>query len=82
MPHLFSNKTGKYKGKPIPIQMPEDYYVDYKPERRIPFPYKETFFKEVGQMKEEDIIEGPLDFEEKGMMSIITWWQRRFLILI
>ena len=66
MPHLFSNKTGKYKGKPIPIQMPEDYYVDYKPERRIPFPYKEAFLKEVRRMKEEDIIEGPLDFEEKG----------------
>ena len=66
MPHLFSNKTGKYKGKPIPIQMPEDYYVDYKPERRIPFPYKEAFLKEVQRMKEEDIIEGPLDFEEKG----------------
>ena len=66
LPDLFTNKTGKYKGKPIPIQMPESYYTQNKPERRIPLYYKERYMKELHRMIDEDIIEGPIELEEPG----------------
>ena len=65
-PGLFTNKTGKYKGEPIPIQMPEDYYSRSRPERRIPLHYKKQYLAELKRMKQEDIIEGPLEVEEPG----------------
>ena len=66
MPSLFTNKTGKYNGKPIPIQMPDNYYTQNKPERRIPLHYRERFMTELLRMKDEDIIEGPIEVEERG----------------
>ena len=65
-PGLFTNKTGKYKGEPIPIQMPDTYYTRSRPERRIPLHYKKQYLTELERMKQEDIIEGPLEVEEPG----------------
>ena len=68
LPTLFSNKTGKYKGKPIPIQMPPNYYTRNQSERRIPIHYKERYLQEPCRMVDEDIIEGPIEVEEPGII--------------
>ena len=66
LPELFTNKTGKYKGTPIPIHMPDDYVTDTKPERRVPLQYKKLYLKELRRMWKEDIIDGPIEVEEPG----------------
>ena len=65
-PDLFSDKTGKVKGPPIKIQIRKDAVPVIQPGRRIPLHYMDRLKSELEKMKQEDIIEGPVDIEEPG----------------
>ena len=65
-PGLFSDKTGKFKGKPIQIQVKPTAVPIIQPPRRIPFQYLERTKLEVEKMLDEDVIEGPIEIEEPG----------------
>ena len=81
LPELFSDKTGKYNGAPIPIQMPPKYYTRTKPERRIPLHYKERYLLELQRMIDEDIIEGPIEIEEPGtILNDVVLTEKKELI--
>ena len=51
-PELFTDKTGKYKGKPIPIQMRNSRNITpvIQPIRKTPLQYKEKLDKLVDKM--------------------------------
>lgn len=63
---VFSDSTGKFKGKPIKIQVQKDAIPVIQPVRRIPLHYVERLESELKKMVTEDIIEGPLHIEEPG----------------
>ena len=63
---LFSDKTGKFKGSPIPIQTLPETVPIIQPPRRIPLQYIERTKVEIEKMLSEDIIEGPIEMEEPG----------------
>ena len=62
----FSNSTGKFKGAPIRIQIEKNAVPVIQPRRRIPLHYIDRLETELKEMVKQDIIEGPLDEEEKG----------------
>ena len=69
LPNLFSNKTGKCNvGGPIPIQLkdPDQIQTNVPRYRRVPLHYAAKFDKEVERLRQEDIVEGPLEVEEPG----------------
>ena len=65
---LFTDRTGKYKGKAIPIQMRNTKKVTpvIQPARKTPLHYRDKLDKKLDDMLAEDIIEGPLEVEEPG----------------
>ena len=63
---FFSNATGKFKGKPIKIQIREEVVPVIQPARRIPLHYIDRLEKELQKKFKEYIIEGPIDIEEPG----------------
>ena len=63
---VFSDKTGKFRGAQIRIQVEKDATPVIQPRRKIPLHYVDKLEEEIKKMIEEDIIEGPLDEEEKG----------------
>ena len=65
-PRLFSNRTGKFKGKPIKIHVKPDAVPVIQGARRIPMHYIEPTKREIKRMLDEDIIEGPISIEEPG----------------
>ena len=65
-PNLFSDKTGKFTGKPIKIQFDENASPVIQPTRRIPLHYIDSLNTEIDKMLRDDIIEGPIEMEEKG----------------
>lgn len=65
-PKLFTDNTGKVKGPPIKIQIRKDAVPVIQPSRRIPLHYMERLKSELKLMKDQDIIEGPIDIEEPG----------------
>ena len=65
-PKLFTDNTGKVKGPPIKIQIRKDAVPVIQPSRRIPLHYMERLESELKLMKDQDIIEGPINIEEPG----------------
>ena len=65
-PDVFTDKTGKFDGKHIKIQISEDVTPIIQPSRKIPMHYLERTKAEISKMLEENIIEGPLEVEEPG----------------
>ena len=65
-PDLFTDVTGKVQGPPIKIQIRKDAVPVIQPGRRIPLHYMERLESELKKMKDEDIIEGPIEIEEPG----------------
>ena len=65
-PDVFSDKTGKFKGKPIKIQVNENAMPVIQPARRIPLQYTDRLEAELKRMIDEGIIEGPIAMEEPG----------------
>ena len=65
-PQLFSNRTGKFKGKPIKINIKADAVPIIQGAQRIPMHYLEPTKREIKHMLDEDIIEGPIILEEPG----------------
>jgi hypothetical protein len=66
LPQLFSNRTGKFKGKPIKINVKADAVPIIQGARRIPMHYIKPTKREIKRMLNEDIIEGPIILEEPG----------------
>ena len=65
-PELFTDRTGKFKGAPIKIQVCPTAVPVIQPQRRIPMQYRDRTKEELMKMLKEDIIEGPIDVEEPG----------------
>ena len=65
-PSVFTDVTGKFRGEPIKIQLKSDMSPVIQHPCRIPMHYRERLRQELGKMKEEDIIEGPITIEEPG----------------
>ena len=65
-PQLFSNHTGKFKGEPVRIHVKPDAKPVIQATRRIPMHYINPLKKEIEQMLNDDIIEGPISIEEPG----------------
>ena len=65
-PQLFSNHTGKFKGEPVRIHVKPDAKPVIQATRRIPMHYVNPLKKEIEQMLNDDIIEGPISIEEPG----------------
>ena len=65
-PSVFTDKTGKFTGKPISIQIREGAVPIIQPRRRIPLQYNDRLKKQIEKMLQEDIIEGPIEVEEPG----------------
>ena len=65
-PDLFTDVTGKVQGPPIKIQVRKDAVPVIQPGRRIPLHYMDRLKSELKNMKDEDIIEGPIEIEEPG----------------
>ena len=65
-PWLYQDKTGKFKGHPIKIQLHPNVRPVIQPPCRIPLHYMERLEKELNSMIRNDIIEGPLEAEEPG----------------
>ena len=65
-PQLFQDKTGKFKGHSIKIQLHPNAMPIIQPLRRIPLHYMELLEKELNNMICGDIIEDPLEVKEPG----------------
>ena len=65
-PDLFTDATGKVQGPPIKIQIHKEAVPVIQPGRRIPLHYMDRLKVELEKMKDEDIIEGPIEIEEPG----------------
>ena len=65
-PKLFEDRTGKFIGDPIKIQIKPDALPVIQPTRRIPLQYVDQLDIEIARMLRDDIIEGPLKLEEPG----------------
>ena len=65
-PTLFSERTGRFTGDPIPIHMKESAEPKVAPHRPIPFQYVEKFKDEMKHMLEDGVISGPLETVEPG----------------
>ena len=65
-PRVFSNRTGKYRGSQIKIQVKPHAEPVIQPPRKIPLQYLSRLKTEVNVMLHEDIIEGPVGVEEPG----------------
>ena len=59
---------GWYKGSPIQIQVKPGARPVIQPPRRIPLHYREPLEDHLAELLEQDVIEGPLQEEERG-----TW---------
>ena len=59
---------GQYKGPPIQIQVKPEARPVIQPPRRIPLHYREPLEDHLAELLEQDVIEGPLQKEERG-----TW---------
>ena len=62
----FSNSTGKAKGPPITFQFNKLAKPVVQRRRRIPMQYIDRLKNELNEMVRDDVIEGPLEHEEKG----------------
>ena len=65
-PSVLTDVTGKSQGEPIKIQLKSDMSPVIQALRRILMHYWERLRQELGKMKEEDIIKGPITIEEPG----------------
>ena len=65
-PRLFQDKTGKFKGPPVKIQLHPNAMPVIQPPCRLPLHYMEPLEKELNNMICNDIIEGPLEVKEPG----------------
>ena len=63
-PKLFEDRIGKFKGKPIKIQVKPNTVPIIQPTRQIPLYYIEPLEAEFKHMIEYDITKGPLELEE------------------
>ena len=63
---VFTEKTGKYIGPPIKVQVNEHISPVVQPLRRIPLNYVERTKAAIDSMVKEDILEGPITAEEAG----------------
>ena len=63
-PRLLEDKTGKFIGEPIKIQVKPNEVPIIQPTRRIPLHYMEPLEADIKQMIHDDITEGPLELEE------------------
>ena len=63
---IMSGGIGKYKGDPVKIQMEEGVTPVIQPPRRVPLHYVQPLKDHLEELKEEDVIEGPLQEEEEG----------------
>ena len=59
---------GRYKGPPVQIQVKPDARPVIQPPRRIPLHYRQPLEDHLAELLEQDVIEGPLQEEERG-----TW---------
>ena len=59
---------GRYKGPPVQIQVKPGARPVIQPPRRIPLHYREPLEDHLAKLLEQDVIEGPLQEEERG-----TW---------
>ena len=64
-PNVFSNSTGKFKGRPIKLHIKPDAVPVIQPPRRIPLHYVSRL-KKIDSMLKDDVIEGPISTEEPG----------------
>ena len=64
---LFQGKC-RYKGPPVQIQVKPGARPVIQPPRRIPLHYREPLEDHLAKLLEQDMIEGPLQEEERG-----TW---------
>ena len=67
-PDVFTDKTGKYTGKPIKIHVNPNAVPVIQSQRRVPLQYRDRLKKEIDRMLAEDIIEGPIEVEEPGTL--------------
>ena len=65
-PSVFTDVRGKFQGEPTRIQLKSDMSPVIQPPHRVPMHYRKRLRQELGKMKEEDIIEGPITIEEPG----------------
>ena len=65
-PKLFANKTGKFKGPPIKVQLHPNATPVIQPPRKIPLHYLKPLETELMNMLGDDVIEGPIEIEEPG----------------
>ena len=65
-PRLFQDKTSKFKGHPIKIQLHPNAMPVIQPPCRIPLHHMEPLEKVLNNMIRDDIIEGPLEVKEPG----------------
>ena len=65
-PKLFEDRTGKFTGDPIKIQIKEGALPVIQPTRRIPLQYVDQLDTEIKRMLHDDIIEDPFELEEPG----------------
>ena len=63
-PKLFEDRTGKFKGEPIKIQVKPNAVPIIQPTRRIPLHHIEPLEAEIKHVIQDDIIKGPLELEE------------------
>ena len=63
---IMSGGIGKYKGDPVKIQMEEGVTPVIQPPRRVPLHYVQPLKDHLEELKQEDVIEGPLQEEEEG----------------
>ena len=70
LPKLFEERTGKFKGEPIKIQVKPNTVPIIQPTRRIPLHYIEPLEAKIKHLIQNDINEGPLEPEELGTYII------------
>ena len=65
-PSVFSNSTGKFKGKPVKLHIKPDAVPVIQSPKRILLHYVSRLKTEIESMVKDGVIEGPLSTEEPG----------------